>query len=220
MLEKSSTRKVLRRMEIDTASLVVHRDTDSFITRMTDNLSNLSAVFTFDRELFVSKVYERALRGSVKESLRIQQGDPKARKRSQAIDRELESDSRRLRRECKLLLLGDDSSAEQLVKQIKIIHQNGYTREELMMYRLTIYKNVIDSIKSLILAMRQFEIEPENEANRKLCDLLMDFTVDPDPDKPLGETIGDAISSIWNDPYVPRVKENPSVFYNMMDSAP
>ena len=209
-------------MKIDTASLVVHRDTDSFITQISDNLSKLSAVFTFDRELFVSKVYERALRGSVKESLKIQQGHldfvKESLKRSKAIDRELESDRLRLKTEYKVLLLGSSSSGkERMVKEMKILHQNGYTTEELISYRLAVYKNVIDSIKSLIEAMRQFEIELEDEADRKLRDLLMGYTVDTD--KPLGKMIGDAISSIWNDPCVSKVRENPSAFY-MMDEAP
>lgn len=37
-------------------------------------------------------------------------GDPDQKKRSQMIDRKLEEDSRRLRRECKILLLGMPSS--------------------------------------------------------------------------------------------------------------
>jgi hypothetical protein len=76
---------------IDSASLFVHRDSASLISQWTDNLSKLSAVFSFDRELFVSKVYERAIRGSVKKALRRQQGDTQARMRSQAIDREYDS---------------------------------------------------------------------------------------------------------------------------------
>ena len=36
--------------------------------------------------------------------------DVEQKKRSQAIDKKLEEDSRRLRRECKILLLGIDSS--------------------------------------------------------------------------------------------------------------
>lgn len=38
-------------------------------------------------------------------------GDAEQKKRSQAIDRKLEEDSRRLRRECKILLLGRWSNA-------------------------------------------------------------------------------------------------------------
>jgi hypothetical protein len=49
---------------------------------------------------------------------------------------------------------------------MKIIHQNGYTVDELAMYRLTIYKNLVDCAKLLVGAMRQFDIDPESSANR------------------------------------------------------
>jgi len=38
---------------------------------------------------------------------------------------------------------------------MKIIHQNGYTVDELAMYRLTIYKNLVDCAKKLVQALRQ-----------------------------------------------------------------
>jgi len=102
---------------------------------------------------------------------------------------------------------------------MKIIHQNGYTPEELAMYRLTIYKNVLDCAKALIGAFRQFEIEPEMASNSELCDFLMDYTLDPDPEKPLDRKVGDAVDSIWHDPAVTKVMEHQSEFY-LMDSAP
>jgi len=207
------------------------------------------------------------------------------RKRSQAIDRRLEEDSRRLRRECKILLLGThhlfisllalfsfplsvslapshrlsplvphvsfpgfhhqhpirgrvrtrlpefahtnrlfpigsgESGKSTIVKQMKIIHQNGYTTEELQMYRLTIYKNVLDCAKALVGAMRQFDIEPELPGNAEYCDYIMEYSVDPDPEKPLDMRIGQAISAIWRDPCISKVNDHSSEFY-MMDSAP
>ena len=102
---------------------------------------------------------------------------------------------------------------------MKIIHQNGYTMEELAMYRLTIYKNVIDCAKSLIGAMRQFDIEPEDAGNEDYCEYLMEYVVDPDPEKPLDMKVGQAVSSLWRDPCVQKVLEHSSEFY-LMDSAP
>ena len=207
-------------MKIDSASLFVHRDTASLISQWTDNLSKLSAVFSFDRELFVSKVYERALRGSVKEALRRQQDDAKARMRSEAIDRGLEEDSRKLRNEFKVLLLGDnDSGKREIVKQWKFHDPNGSTAEELARYRSTIYNNVIDCVKALIRAMEDLEIHPEQELNRAYCDFLLDYSVDPDPEKPLGTKVGEAISSIWQDPCIPKILERSNEFY-IVDSAP
>ena len=91
--------------------------------------------------------------------------------------------------------------------------------EELAMYRLTIYKNVIDCAKSLIGAMRQLDIDPEDTGNENYCEYLMGYVVDPDPEKPLEMKVGQAVSSLWRDPCVQKVLEHSSEFY-LMDSAP
>ncbi|TKA62685.1 Guanine nucleotide-binding protein alpha-3 subunit [Cryomyces minteri] len=146
--------------------------------------------------------------------------DGEQKKRSQMIDRKLEEDSKRLRRECKILLLGSGESGKStIVKQMKIIHQNGYTVDELAMYRHTIYKNVIDCAKALVGAMRQFEIEPENPGNQEYCEYIMEYSVDPDPHSPLEMKVGQAITSLWQDPCIPKTMQRSSEFY-LMDSAP
>jgi hypothetical protein len=59
-----------------------------------------------------------------------------------------------------------ESGKSTIVKQMKIIHQNGYSMDELAMYRLTIYKNLVDCAKALVQALRQFNIEPEGAINK------------------------------------------------------
>ncbi|KAI9736102.1 MAG: Guanine nucleotide-binding protein alpha-2 subunit [Claussenomyces sp. TS43310] len=148
------------------------------------------------------------------------QDDAEQKKRSQAIDRKLEEDSRRLRRECKILLLGSGESGKStIVKQMKIIHQNGYTVDELALYRLTIYKNLIDCAKALIGAMRQFGIKVTNPENVEYSDYLMNYVVDPDPHTPLEPNVGTAVTSLWKDASIEPLLERQSEFY-MMDSAP
>jgi guanine nucleotide-binding protein G(i) subunit alpha len=102
---------------------------------------------------------------------------------------------------------------------MKIIHQNGYTQEELAMYRLTIYKNVVDCAKALIGAMRQFDIDPEAPDNHSNCEYLLEYTLDPDPEKPLDPRVGHAVTAVWRDPCIAKVLEHSSEFY-LMDSAP
>lgn len=102
---------------------------------------------------------------------------------------------------------------------MKIIHQNGYTRDELALYRLTIYKNVIDCAKALISAMRQFGIDPKNMQNREYMDYLSDYQVDPDPHTPLEPRVSSAVTSVWKDPSIADILEYQSEFY-LMDSAP
>jgi guanine nucleotide-binding protein G(i) subunit alpha len=102
---------------------------------------------------------------------------------------------------------------------MKIIHQNGYTVDELALYRLTVFKNVVDCAKALIGAMRQFEVEPAEEKNKEFSDFLMEYQVDPDPNTPLDPKVGDAISSLLSDANIPKIMEHQTEFY-LMDSAP
>ena len=102
---------------------------------------------------------------------------------------------------------------------MKIIHQNGYTVEELALYRLTIYKNVLDCAKSLIAAMEQFEVVPKDERIVQYCEYLMEYQVDPDPQKTLEHEVADAIFAVCHDTSYTEVMEHQSEFY-LMDSAP
>ena len=101
---------------------------------------------------------------------------------------------------------------------MKIIHQNGYSVDELGLYRHTVYKNVIDCAKSLIAAMRQFGVEPESPGNTENCDYIMEYTIDPDPNAPLPLKVASAITALWKDACIPKVFEHSSEFY-LMDSA-
>mmetsp|Transcript_767 Transcript_767/g.748 ORF Transcript_767/g.748 Transcript_767/m.748 type:complete len:441 (+) Transcript_767:264-1586(+) len=71
-------------------------------------------------------------------------------------------------KEVKVLLLGSGESGKStIVKQMKILHQNGYTTEELYEYKPFVYKNVLECIKSVINAIIDLEpdlIHKENEA--------------------------------------------------------
>jgi guanine nucleotide-binding protein G(i) subunit alpha len=164
--------------------------------------------------------------------------DVEQKKRSQMIDKKLEEDSRRLRRECKILLLGKaayDTSTEvvaligfkgsgesgksTIVKQMKIIHQNGYTQDELSLYRLTIYKNLVDCMKALTGAMEQFGELPSDENVREMVNYINEYNVDPDPHTSLDPKAAEAVEAIWHDDVIPKVMEHQSEFY-MMDSAP
>ncbi|RCK57779.1 Guanine nucleotide-binding protein alpha-3 subunit [Candida viswanathii] len=63
-------------------------------------------------------------------------------------------------KEIKVLLLGSGESGKStIVKQMKILHSNGYTPEELEEFIPFIYKNILDCIKNVINAI--IDLEPE-----------------------------------------------------------
>jgi len=112
-----------------------------------------------------------------------------------------------------------ESGKSTIVKQMKIIHQNGYTVDELALYRLTVYKNLVDCAKALVGAMRQFDIEPGDTRNREYGDYVMEYQVNADPHASLDPLFGQAITSIWKDTSMAAVMDHQSEFY-LMDSAP
>ncbi|KAJ7351422.1 heterotrimeric G-protein alpha subunit, GPA3-like protein [Mycena albidolilacea] len=76
--------------------------------------------------------------------------------RSDAIDRQITEDSKRYKKEAKILLLGSGESGKStIVKQMKIIHQAGFDTRERAEYRTTIYKNVLDSAATLARVIRR-----------------------------------------------------------------
>jgi guanine nucleotide-binding protein G(i) subunit alpha len=49
---------------------------------------------------------------------------------------------------------------------MKIIHQGGFTPEELLAYRLTVYRNVLESAQAIVGAMGMLGVDWVNPANR------------------------------------------------------
>ncbi|KAJ7140463.1 G-protein alpha subunit [Mycena filopes] len=74
---------------------------------------------------------------------------------SDTIDRQLEEDSKRYKKECKILLLGSGESGKStIVKQMKIIHQEGYSEGELRAWRGVIRRNAVESAWGVAKAVR------------------------------------------------------------------
>ncbi|KAK5998366.1 Guanine nucleotide-binding protein alpha-3 subunit [Cladobotryum mycophilum] len=119
------------------------------------------------------------------------------KKKSQAIDRQLEEDSKRLRKECKILLLGSGESGKStIVKQMKIIHLKGYSEDELYNYRPTVFKNLVECAKAIITAMQQFDIELQEEENKMYAAFLMEYQAESGPQAHIDPRVGDAVQAV------------------------
>ena len=71
-------------------------------------------------------------------------------------------DAARSAAEVKLLLLGAGESGKSTIfKQLKIIHQNGYSLAELTRYQEIVRKNVWDNMRTMINGAKQLKIPLE-----------------------------------------------------------
>jgi len=69
-------------------------------------------------------------------------------------------------RTVKLLLLGaGESGKSTLVKQMKIIHGDGYTQQELQSYKPTICDNLVHSMRAVLEAMGMLKINLGNQVS-------------------------------------------------------
>ncbi len=142
-------------------------------------------------------------------------------RRSQEIDKVLHDDSRRLQHEYKMLLLGlGNSGKTTIMKQMRILYQNGYTAEELTLVRHTIYKDVVESAKTIVEVKRHLNIEAEHLENSSNCDYILQYSLGTDSSGPLGERMAIAIAALWSDSCIPKVLGHPDGLWRMnMDTA-
>jgi guanine nucleotide-binding protein G(i) subunit alpha len=59
-----------------------------------------------------------------------------------------------------------ESGKSTIVKQMKIIHQNGYSREELLAFRPLIWKNLLESGRDVVQALAKFNLQPISPSNK------------------------------------------------------
>lgn len=108
-----------------------------------------------------------------------------------------------------------ESGKSTIFKQMKIIHQNGYTTDELMNWRVTVYRNLIQSAQAIVNALNQFEYQLQSEKVEYEAQRIIEYRLEENID-PL---FIDAVIAVWNDPAVTLLLDNKSTEFYLMDSA-
>ena len=132
---------------------------------------------------------------------------------------QLKADHERQSREVKLLLLGaGESGKSTIVKQMKIIHETGYSDEERKAYRPVVYSNTIQSMMAIIRAMGQLRIEFRNSSTSD--DARQFFLLAQSTDEgELPPELAAVMKRLWNDPGIQECFSR-SREYQLNDSAP
>ena len=127
------------------------------------------------------------------------QEDKSAAVRSKMIDKNLKQDGVKASREVKLLLLGaGESGKSTIVKQMKIIHENGFSPEECIQFKPVVFTNIVQSIQAIVKAMEPLKIEfgdpVREEDQRKLPSLAGSAE-----DGVLSEELVAVVKRLWAD---------------------
>lgn len=112
--------------------------------------------------------------------------DKTAVQRTKVLDKELKIERDVLKQEVKLLLLGaGESGKSTIVKQMKIIHENGFTTDECVGYREIVFGNMIQAMQSVLAALSKLNVRLQDSslevwffAQSGFVLPLLSFTVD------------------------------------------
>uniref|UniRef100_A0A2K6MLK2 Guanine nucleotide-binding protein G(olf) subunit alpha n=1 Tax=Rhinopithecus bieti TaxID=61621 RepID=A0A2K6MLK2_RHIBE len=142
-----------------------------------------------------------------------------ARKVSRGIDRMLREQKRDLQQTHRLLLLGaGESGKSTIVKQMRILHVNGFNPEEKKQKILDIRKNVKDAIVTIVSAMSTIipPVPLANPENQFRSDYIK--SIAPITDFEYSQEFFDHVKKLWDDEGVKACFER-SNEYQLIDCA-
>ncbi|KAJ8710206.1 hypothetical protein PYW07_009572 [Mythimna separata] len=143
----------------------------------------------------------------------------KQKRRSDAITKQLQKDKQLYRATHRLLLLGaGESGKSTIVKQMRILHVNGFSDKERREKIEDIKKNIRDAILTITGAMSTLTppIPLEKPENKARVDYIQDVASQPDFDYPM--EFYEHTEALWKDLGVQRTYER-SNEYQLIDCA-
>jgi guanine nucleotide-binding protein G(o) subunit alpha len=145
--------------------------------------------------------------------------DREAQERSKALDKQLKEDAERAAKDVKLLLLGaGESGKSTILKQMKIIHMDGYSKEDFEQYREVVYSNTIQSLATIIRAMETLNVPFGESSRERDAGMVLDKISRMADTEPFEPELLEAMKRLWNDAGV-QTCFNRSNEYQLNDSA-
>jgi len=140
-------------------------------------------------------------------------------KENKKVEQYLKKEKMAYLNEIKLLLLGTGESGKSTIaKQMKILHANGFTTQELLTYKQVVYNNCVTSMKSInaFIQSCSLSILPENESKMQHIEGLK--PEDVHTNNAFTPELSESIKALWKDPSVQEAYNRRSEF-QLIDSA-
>lgn len=155
----------------DASTIHTLERTSRWNSRCLKALTQLSRIIQWFRFLFRIKLFNKV----EPDDLPTQQEylDAAAAMRSEAIDRRLEEDATTLRRETKLVLMGQVNSGKELImRQMKVLYAHGYPREERIEYTFAVRTTIRVLIHAIIDLLKDTGVNLPKDLNQHFAVLL------------------------------------------------
>lgn len=116
----------------------------------------------------------------------------------------------------KVLLLGaGECGKSTILKQMKILHMNGFTPDEIIEGRTLVFKNTLDAAQALCQAMKDLLVTWEKPENEEIAARILQQDSSSDIDLKIAKDI----ATVWLDKGIRAVSKRDNEFH-LLDSAP
>ncbi|CAG8625234.1 13280_t:CDS:2, partial [Gigaspora rosea] len=125
--------------------------------------------------------------------------DQEGKRKNDEIDNQLKKDKMLMRNEIKMLLLGaGESGKSTILKQMKLIHEGGYSDEERDSFKEIIFSNTVQSMRVILDAMDMMSIPFRNDDAKKQAMIILGLPNQIEGDH-LPSNVSNAIKILWAD---------------------
>jgi len=123
---------------------------------------------------------------------------------NEEIEKQLRAERDKITREIKLLLLGTGESGKSTIaKQMKIMHLDGFTKEERDTYRSILHSNIVDSMGTLLRQANVFNLEVRDD----LRPIAARFTDTMELSSFINAETARGIAELWREPAIQQTYE-------------
>ncbi|KAH5382105.1 guanine nucleotide-binding protein subunit alpha [Parastagonospora nodorum] len=144
--------------------------------------------------------------------------EKEGKQRNEEIENQLKRDKMMQRNEIKMLLLGaGESGKSTILKQMKLIHEGGYSRDERESFKEIIFSNTVQSMRVILEAMESLELPLDDQRAEYHVQTIFMQPAQIEGDS-LPPEVGNAISVLWKDAGVQQCFQR-SREYQLNDSA-
>lgn len=119
--------------------------------------------------------------------------------RNNEIEDQLKKDRLAQRNEIKMLLLGaGESGKSTILKQLKLINNGAYSRDERESYKEIVFSNTLQSMRVVLDAMENLDIPLADGNNASRAEIILSVPPQIEADS-LPRDVADAIWGLWQD---------------------
>ncbi|KAI6181042.1 Guanine nucleotide-binding proteinalpha-3 subunit [Aphelenchoides besseyi] len=140
--------------------------------------------------------------------------------KTKQIDRELMQGHLAQQKVVKLLLLGAGECGKSTVlKQMRILHDHGFSDEEMQKQKAVVYNNTVQAMAQICRGMQQLNItfeRPSLEAEQRM---VLDVVKRGEESEPFSAELTAALRALWADPAVSKVAVSRGNEFQLVESA-